>query len=345
MKQRTLGTTGLTVSAIGLGCMGMSQAYGPADDGESIRTLHRALEVGVNFWDTAMSYGAGHNEGLVGRALIGHRDDVVLATKVGIVRDDNGVQVDSRPDHVRGFCEASLARLGTDHIDLYYLHRVDHDIPIGETIGAMAQLVREGKVGHLGVSECSPAQLHDAVAVHPIAALQSEWSLWWRDIEDEIVPTARRLGIGVVPYSPLGRGFLAGEIAAETITDKDLRHEDPRFRGEHLGANRALVGKLRELAFQRDVTPAQLALAWLLAHGHDVVPILGRDMRSESRRTPRRPTSNSHQQTSPRSTRWHQEQPGRVIDGHSLPTTPPGRRHESTSRHLHRTRRHHPRRR
>jgi aryl-alcohol dehydrogenase-like predicted oxidoreductase len=275
MHTRELGHNGLTVSALGLGCMGMSQAYGPTEDTESIATLQAAIDVGITFWDTAMSYGAGHNERLLGRALAGRREQVVLATKMGIVRDGDGVHLDARPEHVRSWCEESLARLGVEHIDLYYLHRVDPDVAIEESVGAMSELVAEGKVSHLGVSECSSEQLERAAAVHPISALQSEWSLWWRDIEDDIVPTARRLGIGLVPYSPLGRGFLTGSLGRQTFAADDLRSRDPRFLGDERERNLALVGELRRLATGREVTPAQLALAWLLAQGDDIVPIPG----------------------------------------------------------------------
>ncbi|MEU4226420.1 aldo/keto reductase [Nonomuraea sp. NPDC026600] len=276
MNVRTLGPEGLTVSAVGLGCMGMSQGYGPADDAESIATLHRAIDIGVTFWDTAMSYGRGHNEQLLGRALAGRRDEVVLATKFGIIRgDDGGRRVDGRPENVRAYCEASLARLGVGHIDLYYQHRVDPQVPIEETVGAMAELVAEGKVRHLGLSEASPGELERAAATHPISAAQYEWSLWWRDIEDDVLPTARRLGIGLVPYSPLGRGFLAGAVSTDTLGAGDFRLGDPRFQDESLERNRALATEVRRLAAEREVTPAQLALAWLLAQGDDVVPIPG----------------------------------------------------------------------
>jgi aryl-alcohol dehydrogenase-like predicted oxidoreductase len=275
MVTRTIGPDGLTVSAVALGCWGMSQVYGPADDSESLATLERALDLGMTLLDTSMSYGGGHNERLLARVLASRRDEVVLATKFGIVRDANGVRVDGRPENVRGYCEASLARLGVEHIDLYYLHRVDPVVPVEETIGAMAELVAEGKVRHLGISEPSVEALERAAATHPITALQSEWSLWWRDIEDDVIPTARRLGIGLVPYSPLGRGFLTGTVSSETLTSRDLRRNDPRFQGDHAASNHALVGELRHLADERGVTPAQLALAWLLAQGDDVVPIPG----------------------------------------------------------------------
>ncbi|HEY6353427.1 MAG TPA: aldo/keto reductase [Burkholderiaceae bacterium] len=275
MTLRTLGPQGLTVSALGLGCMGMSQGYGPVDDAESLATIHRAIELGVTFLDTAMSYGAGHNERLLGCALAGRRDDVVLATKFGIVRAVAGTRVDARPERVRSDCEASLARLGTDHVDLYYLHRVDPDVPVEESVGAMAQLVAEGKVCHLGISEASAEQLERAAVVHPISALQTEWSLWWREIEDEILPAARRLGIGIVAYSPLGRGFLTGRVTGDALGDEDFRSRDPRFHGEHLERNLALIAEVRRLAAEHQATPAQLALAWLLHQGDDVVAIPG----------------------------------------------------------------------
>jgi aryl-alcohol dehydrogenase-like predicted oxidoreductase len=253
----------------------MSQAYGPSDDSESLATLERALDLGVTLIDTSMSYGRGHNERLLARVLASRRDEVVCATKFGIVRDANGPRVDGRPDHVRGYCEASLARLGVDHIDLYYQHRVDPDVPVEETIGAMAELVADGMVRHLGISEASAEELERAAATYPITALQSEWSLWWRDIEDDVVPTARRLGIGLVPYSPLGRGFLTGAVTTHTLTRGDLRHSDPRFQGDNAARNHALVGELKRMADERGLAPAQLALAWLLAQGDDVVPIPG----------------------------------------------------------------------
>lgn len=275
MKTRFLGPNRLEVSALGLGCMGMSQAYGAADDDESIATLRHAIELGVTFWDTAQSYGGGHNERLLGRALEGCRDDVVLATKLGIVRGPDGVALDGRPEHVRGYCEASLERLGVEHIDLYYLHRVDPEVAIEETIGAMSDLVTDGKVRHLGVSECDPEQLQRAAAVHPITALQCEWSLWWREVEDDVVPAARTLGIDLVPYSPLGRGFLTGTVNTGGFAPGDFRLRDARFQGAHLERNLALVGEIRSLAMQHDATPGQLALAWLLAQGNGVVPIPG----------------------------------------------------------------------
>jgi aryl-alcohol dehydrogenase-like predicted oxidoreductase len=274
MEQRILGTT-LASSALGLGCMGFSQAYGPADDDESVAVIHDALERGITMLDTAMSYGRGHNERLVGRAVAGRREGVVLATKFGIVRGENGARLDGRPENVRGYCEASLRRLGVDHIDLYYLHRVDPEVPVAETIEAMADLVAAGLVRHLGVSEVNPAQLEQAAAVHPIAAVQFEWSLSWREPEDDVVPAARRLDIGLVPYSPLGRGLLTGALPAGPFPEGDFRRTDPRFGAEHLAANLALVRVLAKLADEHRVTPGQLALAWLLAQGPDVVPIPG----------------------------------------------------------------------
>ncbi|MYW02733.1 aldo/keto reductase [Streptomyces sp. SID3343] len=276
MRTRTLGRDGLTVSALGFGCMGLSQGYGAADEQESIAAVRRALDLGVTLLDTAMSYGAGHNEELLGRAIVGRRDEVVLATKFGIVRGADGTtRVNARPADVRGYLEASLKRLGVDHVDLYYQHRVDPHVPIEESVGAMAELVAEGKVRYLGLSEADSKQLERAAATHPIAALQSEWSLWWRELEDDVLPTARRLGIGLVPYSPLGRGFLTGAVDPNAFAANDFRRDDPRFRGENLDHNRAIVAEVRALADERGVTAAQLALAWLLAQGDDVVPIPG----------------------------------------------------------------------
>ncbi|MEV0843805.1 aldo/keto reductase [Actinocatenispora sera] len=269
MQKRTLGDS-LTVSALGLGCMGMSQGYGPADDDASLATLHRALDLGVTLLDTAQSYGAGHNERLLSRLLVTRRDEITLATKFGIVRDADGTRLDAHPDRVAGYCDASLRRLGVDTIDLYYLHRPDPAVPVEDTIGAMAALVTAGKVRHLGISEPSPAQLAAAAAVHPIAAVQSEWSLWWRELEDEVVPTARRLGIGVVPYSPLGSGILAGVTSAAPFRDRD-----PRYAGADRERNLALLGEVQAIAAERGVSSGQLALAWLLAQGDDVVPIPG----------------------------------------------------------------------
>jgi aryl-alcohol dehydrogenase-like predicted oxidoreductase len=256
--------------------MGFSQGYGPADDDRSVAAIQVALDAGVTMLDTAMSYGSGHNEELVGRAVAGRRHEVVLATKFGIVRTAEGVRLDGRPEHVRGYCEGSLRRLGVDHIDLYYLHRVDPDVPVGATVAAMTELIDAGLVRHLGVSEVDVRQLEAATAVHPITAVQTEWSLTWREVEDDVVPAARRLGVGLVPYSPLGRGMLAGGMpAAELASSSDFRSSDPRFSREHLEANLALVEAMRRLAAARGMTVGQLALAWLLAQGDDVVPIPG----------------------------------------------------------------------
>ncbi len=257
--------------------MSMSQSYGSADEPESLATIDRALELGVFFLDTANAYGDGHNERLLGRALAGRRDRVVLATKFGIRKDSPGATpICGRPAYVRECCEQSLQRLGVDHIDLYYQHRVDATVPIEETVGAMAELVQEGKVRYLGLSEASVDSLERAAATHPISALQSEWSLWTRDIETEVLATARRLKIGIVPYSPLGRGFLSGKVTStKDFEEDDFRRHNPRFEGENFERNLALVGLVRELATEMDVSPAQLALAWLLAQGEDVVPIPG----------------------------------------------------------------------
>jgi aryl-alcohol dehydrogenase-like predicted oxidoreductase len=275
---RTIGSNGPTVSDIGLGCMGMSQSYGTPDDEESIRTVHRALELGVTFFDTADTYGGGANERLVARALGERRKDVVLATKCGIVPGTGGarVGVDGSPAHIRAACAASLDRLGTDVIDLYYLHRVDRAIPIEESVGAMADLVREGKVRFIGLSEVSPATIRRAHRVHPIRAVQSEYSLWFREPEAMVLPACRELGIGFVAFSPLGRGFLSGNITGiDGLPADDLRRRVPRFMGEHLGKNIALVTTFSRIASRKRCTPAQLALAWLLAKGDDIVPIPG----------------------------------------------------------------------
>jgi aryl-alcohol dehydrogenase-like predicted oxidoreductase len=278
---RRLGSTGLTVSAQGLGCMGMSAFYGTGverDDATSIATIHRALDLGVTFLDTSDMYGPHTNEELVGRAIRGRRDQVQLATKFGITRDpatgERGFRAD--PAYVREACDASLRRLGVDQVDLYYLHRVDPTVPIEETVGAMAELVAEGRVRHLGLSEVAAGTLRRAVAVHPIAALQSEWSLWSRDIEDEVLPAARELGVGIVPYSPLGRGFLTGRITSpDDLAAGDFRRTNPRFSGENFQRNLDVVARVRELAEEKGCTAAQLALAWVLSRGDDVVPIPG----------------------------------------------------------------------
>ena len=276
---RALGRSGLTVSAQGLGCMGMSEFYGPRDDAESVATIHRALDLGVTLLDTADVYGPFVNEELVGRAVRDRRDAAVLATKFGIVRDPaDPTRRSLRADatYVRESCEASLRRLGVEHIDLYYLHRPDPGTPIEETVGAMADLVAEGKVGHLGLSEAAPDTLRRAAVVHPIAALQSEWSLWSRDIEVEIVATARDLGIGIVPYSPLGRGFLTGQLTSpDDFAPDDFRRHQPRFQGENFARNLDLVDRVRDIAAEKGCTPGQLALAWVQAQGDDVVPIPG----------------------------------------------------------------------
>ncbi len=259
--------------------MGFSQGYGPAEDDESVRAIHRALGLGVTMLDTAMSYGSGHNERLVAQALAAQpsaaRTQVQVATKFGIVRGDAGVRLDGRPEHVAGYCDSSLDRLGMDVIDLYYLHRADPEVPIEETVGAMAQLVAAGKVRHLGLSEVTPDQLRSAAAVHPISAVQFEWSMLWREPEDDIVPAARSLGVGLVPYSPLGRGLLTATLSAAELDSSDFRRSDPRFHAGDLTANLAQVEALRAQADALGITPGQLALAWLLAQGDDVVPIPG----------------------------------------------------------------------
>jgi aryl-alcohol dehydrogenase-like predicted oxidoreductase len=278
MKQRTLGTSGLQVSAIGLGCMGMSEFYGASEEEVSIDVLHHAIDRGVTFWDTADMYGSGHNERLIGRALEDRRDEVVLATKFAIMRGPNGefLGLSGRPEYVKQACDASLQRLGVDHIDLYYQHRVDPEVPIEDTVGAMAELVEAGKVRHLGLSEAAAATLRRAVAVHPIAALQSEYSLWSRDLEDDILPACRELGIGLVAYSPLGRGFLSGAIrSADDLAEDDWRRMNPRFQGEAFDKNLELVRRIESLAEAKGCTPAQLALAWVSAQGDDIVAIPG----------------------------------------------------------------------
>jgi len=278
ISTRTLGRTApLTVSALGLGCMGMSEFYGQGDDDASIATIHRALDLGVTFLDTADMYGPFTNERLVGRAIAGRRDEVQLATKFGNERAEDGTRlgVNGHPDYVRKACDASLQRLGVDHIDLYYQHRVDKTVPIEDTVGAMKELVEAGKVRFLGLSEASAPTIRRANDVHPITALQTEYSLFTRDLEDEILPTIRELGIGLVPYSPLGRGLLTGAVSKETIGEGDFRSVAPRFSGDNLDANLALVAKIREFAEAKGCTPGQLALAWVLAQGEDVVPIPG----------------------------------------------------------------------
>jgi len=279
MKTRQLGRSGLTVSALGLGCMGMSEFYGPSDENESIATIHRAIERGITLLDTADVYGPYKNEELVGRAIRGKRDKLVIATKFGIVRDaanPNARGVNGRPEYVRKSCEASLKRLGIDVIDLYYQHRVDPNTPIEETVGAMAALVQEGKIRHIGLSEASAKTLRRAAKVHAITALQSEYSLWSRDPEDEILTTCRELGIGFVAYSPLGRGFLTGQIKRfEDFAADDFRRTVSRFQGENFQKNVDLVAKVEEIAREKGCTPSQLALAWVLAQGEEIVPIPG----------------------------------------------------------------------
>jgi aryl-alcohol dehydrogenase-like predicted oxidoreductase len=287
---RTLGRNGLVVSELGLGCMGMSQAYGDADRAESLATVRRSLDLGVTFLDTSDVYGSGHNEELVGEAIAGRRDEVQLATKFSLSRDGDGMRIDGRPENVRARAEASLRRLGVDVIDLYYQHRVDPQVPIEDTVGAMAELVEQGKVRHLGLSEASAASIRRAAAVHPIAALQSEWSLWTRDLEtaagggaggETVLGVAREHGIGIVPFSPLGRGFLTGAITSPAdFGEDDFRRGHPRFTGEAFDVNLRLVDAVRSLAAEKGATSGQLALAWVLSRGEDVVPIPGTKRRS-----------------------------------------------------------------
>ena len=282
LKQRKLGTQGLKVSELGLGCMGMSQSYGARNDPESIATLHRALELGVDFFDTAEVYGPFHNEELLGQALKGKREQLVIATKFGFKIEDGKVAgLNSRPEHIREAVEGSLRRLNTDHIDLLYQHRVDRDVPIEDVVGAMAALVGEGKVRYLGLSEAGEETIRRAHKVHPITALQSEYSLWERNLEDGILPMLRKLGIGLVPFSPLGRGFLTGTVPRpETYGDSDFRKNDPRFQGENFEANLRIAGVVQDLAKRKQATPAQIALAWVLSQGADLVPIPGTKRRT-----------------------------------------------------------------
>lgn len=283
MKLRKLGSQGLMVSELGLGCMGMSEFYGAGDEAQSIDTIHRALDLGVTLLDTADMYGTGENEKLVGKAIKDRRDAVVLATKFGIQRgEDSGFRgINGSPQYVQQACDASLQRLGLDYIDLYYQHRVDPNVPIEETLGAMAELVKQGKVRFLGLSEAAPATIRRAHAVHPITALQSEYSLWQREPEDEILPTVRELGIGFVAYSPLGRGFLSGHITSpDDFAPDDYRRNLPRFQGENFQKNLQLVERVKEIASEKGVTPGQLALAWLLSQGDDIVPIPGTKRRA-----------------------------------------------------------------
>jgi aryl-alcohol dehydrogenase-like predicted oxidoreductase len=277
MKQRELGSQGLVVSELGLGCMGMSEFYGPCDDDESVATLHRAVDLGIDFYDTSDMYGPYHNEGLVGRTFKPIRDRVIIATKFGILRHPDGRrEINGRPEYVRSACDASLKRLGIEQIDLYYQHRVDRTVPIEETVGAMAELIKAGKVRYLGLSEASAKTIRRAHATHPISAVQSEYSLWSRDIENEVLPTLRELGIGLVAYSPLGRGFLSGEYKTlDDFPQNDFRRLNPRFQGENFKRNLEVVERVNRIAAEKGVTPSQLALAWVYARGEDIVPIPG----------------------------------------------------------------------
>jgi aryl-alcohol dehydrogenase-like predicted oxidoreductase len=283
MKQRTLGKSPIQISAIGLGCMGMSQSYGAGDDAESIRTMHRALDLGINFFDTAAVYGNGANEQLVGRAIKGRRSEVVVATKCGIQAAQVGMPsgLDGSPVEIRRSCDESLKRLNVDVIDLFYLHRVDPKTPIEDSVGSMAELVGAGKVRYLGLSEAAPATIRRAYKVHPISALQSEYSLWWRDPEASVLPVCRELGMTFVPFSPLGRGFLSGRVTdVDALGDDDLRKRLPRFQGDNFNKNLALIEQLEVFAGKKSATPSQIALAWILAKGANIVPIPGTKRRS-----------------------------------------------------------------